>query len=57
MYCQTTAIINYCLSLAKLSNLTDIEEFRVNMIVDTGMESYEGFMKPAFMGMQAATGN
>ena len=57
MYCQTTAIINYCLSLAKLSNLTDIKEFRVNMIVDTGMESYEGFMKPAFMGMQAATGN
>ena len=52
-YCQTAAILEYCAKLAKLAELSDIEELRANMVIETVNELVKQTSMPAKMAMNA----
>jgi glutathione S-transferase len=55
IYAQTQAINNYCAKLANFPKLTDKEELRNHMVIETCAEVFNAIVKPAF-GAKAAAG-
>ena len=56
MYCQTSAIVEYVAKLAGLSKLSDIEELKSNMIIESIKDVFEAITKTAFAAKAAGGG-
>ena len=54
MYCQTQAINAYCGKLAKLPELSDIEELKNHMMNESTNEVFAAMIKPAFAAIAGA---
>jgi len=51
-YCQTSAIITFVRKLAGLPNLSDIEELKSNMVMETVEEMVLHMTMPGYMAMK-----